>query len=441
MLDEDFDLADEEFVEELGINQAEKMEPLAILVGVHGQGEQNRALAQEHLDELEALTLTFGTPVGSKFSCRVRNFDPANFLPKGKLEELRVQAKESGANLLIFDDEISPAQQRNLEKFFKIAVMDRTELILEIFAARAQTREAKLQIELAQTCYEFPRLKRLWSHFSRQRQSGGGFLKGEGEKQLEIDKRLLKKKVQKLHRELKEVKKIRVQQRAKRERQAIATFAIVGYTNAGKSTLLNALTNAQVFTEDKLFATLDPTTRKFTLPSNQEVLLTDTVGFIRKLPHTLVAAFRSTLEAALHDDVLLHLVDLSHPMAVEHAEVTRALLKELNANESSIITVLNKSDLCEDRGKINQLRVLYPKTVVISAKEQEGLEELAQMMVQELALGRQEIKVRIPQTDYQLVSQIHQEGKVLYEEYEDNDVVIRAEIPNTLTHLFKEFLI
>jgi GTP-binding protein HflX len=427
----------DDFTDELGIDANEEKEPLAVLVGIY-KHPKDESICKEHLDELESLTNTFGTPTAIKLPFQVRKIEASTFLPQGKLDEIAAQLENTRANLVIFDEEISPAQQRNLEKIFKIAVMDRTELILEIFAQRAQTKEARLQIELARTKYQFPRLKRLWSHFSRQR-ARGGYLKGEGEKQIEIDRRLLKRKLERLNLELKEIKKYRETQKAARRRSGIPTFAIIGYTNAGKSTLLNRLTQANVLVEDKLFATLDPTTRKFVLPNNQEILLTDTVGFIRKLPHTLVAAFRSTLEAALHDDVLLHVVDVSHPLAEEHAQTTVKLLKELNAEHPNMITVLNKADQCQDRKMIERLRILYPKTVVISALQNTGLQDLLQLITQELSSQRQEIKLKIPQREYALVSAIKREGKILYEEYEDNEIILRAEIPLNLIHRFDPY--
>lgn len=433
----DLEEESEDFSDQMGIDVPEGASA-ATLIGVYGVHE-NREQCEEYLEELASLAETFGVPVLSKTAYSLKKIEASTFLSSGKLEETAAEMARVGSNLVIFDAEITPAQQRNLEKQLKVAVMDRTELILEIFAQRAQTKEARLQIELARTKYQFPRLKRLWSHFSRQRASGG-YLKGEGEKQIELDRRLLKKKLERLNAELREVTKYRETQSSSRRRSGIPTFAIIGYTNAGKSTLLNALTDAKVFVEDKLFATLDPTTRKFTFPNNQEILLTDTVGFIRKIPHTLVAAFRSTLEAALHDDVLLHLIDASHPLAEEHASVTRNLLKELNVEGASIITVLNKADVCEDSSRLERLKMLYPKTVVISATERQGFESLVGMMMQELSSLRKTVKLKIPQSEYALVADIRRSGHILYEEYEENDVLIRAEIPLNALHRFDNYL-
>lgn len=428
-----------EFSEEVGLTPVEGEEQKALLVGVF-QGNVERSACDEHLAELAALSDTFGIDVAQKFPCPLRKIDSATFLGKGKVEELSELVKKLRATVLIFDEDISPAQQRNLEKIIQVPVMDRTELILEIFAQRAQTKEARLQVELARVKYQFPRLKRLWSHFSRQRASGG-YLKGEGEKQIELDRRLLDQKIEKLTKELNEVKKYRQTQKAARVKSGVPTFAIIGYTNAGKSTLLNALTEAGVFVEDKLFATLDPTTRKFTLPNNQEILLTDTVGFIRKLPHSLIAAFKSTLEAALQDDVLLHIIDASSPIAEEHAKTSHAILNELAVEKRPIITVLNKIDACQDPDLIERLRVSYPKTVLISAITKEGFPELMQMMIEEIAARRQTIKLKIPQKEYALVTILRREGHIHYEEYEENDIILLVDIPLPLLHRIEPYRI
>lgn len=408
-----------------------------LLVGVY-QGTDQKQLCEEHLDELQQLIETLEMTALQKVACANRKFDASTYIGKGKIEELIEIAKNQEAEVIVFDDEISPSQQRNLEKLFGIPVVDRTEIILEVFSRRAKTKEAKLQIELARVRYLLPRLKRLWTHLSRQR-GGSSQSKGEGEKQIEIDRRLLKNRIERLTSELKNVRANRQTQRLARERTEIPTFAIIGYTNAGKSTLLKALTLADVLVEDKLFATLDTTTRKFVLPSQQEILLIDTVGFIRKIPHTLVAAFRSTLEEATEADILLHLIDASHPMALEQSETTFEVLKELNAAKKPIITVLNKVDRCADRSSLDRLRIKYPKTVQISALHQVGFEDLMETMMQELAKRRQVVSLRIPQSEYGLVSEILRAGTIFSQEYIENEIVLRADIPASLANRLKKY--
>jgi GTP-binding protein HflX len=419
----------------------------ALLVSVYkGGGTEARKICEEHLDELSLLAETYGVQVLQKIPCGIRKYSASSYITEGKLQELIEAAKQCQANLVIFDDEIAPGQQRNLEKSFGIPVIDRTEVILGVFAQRAQTKEARLQIELAQIKYQAPRLKRLWTHLSRQHGtggssgSGGGYLKGEGEKQIEIDRRILKRKIDLLQKEIKEVKAHRETQRSSRQRSEIPTFALIGYTNVGKSTLLNAMTEAGAFVEDKLFATLDTTTRKFTLPNNQEILLIDTVGFIRKLPHLLVAAFKSTLEEAIQADILLHLVDVSHPMALEQAETTFEVLKELKAEEKLVITLLNKVDACKDMAIIDQLCIKYPRTVRISALQHTGFEELQELMIQELSNQRGVVTLRIPQADYAVVSEVIRSGKVLKQDYEDNDVLLCVELPLALVQRLNYYI-
>lgn len=415
----------------------------ALLISVY-KGSNNRDICEEHLDELALLTETYGVDIAAKIPCIVRKYDASTFVTEGKLDELLLAAQEQKVDLVIFDDEIAPSQQRNLETFFKLPVMDRTGVILEVFAQRAHTKEARLQIELAKVKYQAPRLKRLWSHLSRQAgtggKGGGAYLKGEGEKQIEIDRRILKKQIDVLQKEIREVRANRETQRGLRARSEIPVFAIIGYTNAGKSTLLNALTDAKVFVEDKLFATLDTTTRKYTLPNNQEILLIDTVGFIRKLPHLLVAAFKSTLEEALQADILLHLVDVSHPMAEEQAATTYEVLQELNAENKPIITVLNKIDACEDRNMVNRMRLLYPKSVQISALNKTGFEDLQEQMIQELNRRRTIVDLRIPQSEYHRVSEVMRLGNILNQAYEENDVIMRVDIPQSLAGKLKKYV-
>lgn len=431
--------SDEDILEQLHEDLRGKS---ALLVAAY-QGSSMRQICEEHLSELELLVETYGVKTAGKIACQMRKYDASTFLGKGKIEELANQAAEINANLIIFDDEISPAQQRNLEKLFQLPVMDRTEVILGVFAQRAQTKEARLQIALAQVKYEAPRLKRLWTHLSRQHGSGGAgggaYLKGEGEKQIEIDRRLLKTRIDRLQKEIREVRLHRETQRSSRIRSNIPVFAIIGYTNAGKSTLLNALTGASVFVEDKLFATLDTTTRKHTLINNQEILLIDTVGFIRKLPHLLVAAFKSTLEEAIQADVLLHLVDASHPLAEEQAATTFEVLKELGAEEKPVITILNKVDQC-DSTALMQLRLKYPKTVQISALNRTGFQDLEELIIQELANQRKIITLRIPQSDYAIVSTVIRLGNILNQEYEENDVIIHVDIPAILAAKLSKYI-
>ena len=411
----------------------------ALLIGTY-KSTSEKDTCLEQIGELENLCGTYGLETVEKIVCPIKSYDAATFIGKGKVEEILNLAVEKQIDLLIFDDEISPQQQRNLEKIFERVTIDRTELILGVFAQRAHTREARIQIELATLRYQMPRLRRMWTHLSRQRtggssgSGGGGYLKGEGETQIEIDRRLVRKRLERLEQDLKEVKKARETQRRARKRTGIPTFAIIGYTNAGKSTLLNALTDADVLVEDKLFATLDTTTRKFTLPNRQEILLIDTVGFIRKIPHLLVAAFKSTLEESIQADILLHLIDVSTFSADAQGQATLAVLKELEAEKLPMITVFNKVDACPNRLIIDRLRFKYPKTVEISALKKEGFDHLTEAMIKELSLLRKHVHLRVPQSQYALVSELMKEGKVISCEYEGNDILLEAEIPRILEH-------
>jgi GTP-binding protein HflX len=404
-------------------------EKRALLVGTYTQAMKSQT--EEQLDELSSLGDTYGLETAMKLAVPLREIDASTFIGKGKVEEIALLCQEQSIDLVIFDNEISPQQQRNLEKALKKTVIDRAELILGVFAQRAQTREAKIQVEIAASRYQLPRLTRLWTHLSRQRASAG-FMSGEGEKQIELDRRMLKKKIDQLEKELEEVKKHRETQRRARKRNGIPTFAIIGYTNVGKSTLLRALTEADVLVEDKLFATLDTTTRKFALPNRQEILLVDTVGFIRKLPHLLIAAFKSTLEEAAQADILLHLIDVSSPNASIQAQSTLDVLKELGGDKFPMITVLNKVDQCEGRLMIEKMRVTYPKTVEISALTGQGFDQLLDLMAKEISLLRKTVFLRVPQSQYAILSEVMKEGKVLSLNYEENDILLEVEIPRTL---------
>jgi len=410
----------------------------ALLVGLYRAGER-RESCEEHIHELERLCDTYGISVVGQAACPLRKVDVGTLLGRGKIEELIEEADRLKADTIIFDDALSPSQQRNLERLFKRNVLERTEIILGVFSMHAHSREAKLQVELAQIDYQFPRLKRLWTHLARQR-GGSQFLKGEGETQMELDRRMLRHRRTQLIRELESVSAHRERLRGRRSRTGLPTFAIVGYTNAGKSTLLNALTEAGVLAEDRLFATLDTTTRKYQLPNNQEVLLIDTVGFIRKIPHTLVDAFHSTLEEAIYADILLHLIDASHPNALEQAQTAKEVLAELGAADKPTLTLLNKIDQIEDRGQVQRLRLGHEKSVLLSAQTGEGFDHLLERMEGELDALRRTMKLRIPQSEYGAVSQLLRRGKVYYQEYEGNEIVVRADVPLELVEKFSVYL-
>ncbi|MBS0636399.1 MAG: GTPase HflX [Verrucomicrobia bacterium] len=419
----------------------------AVVVGITKSAAE-KEVVQEHLQELKLLADTQGIPVVGEQLLAVRGIRAATFLTEGKLAELENYIKLHNINLVIFDDEISPAQQRNLERQFNMPVIDRTEVILGVFAMRAKSKEAKLQIELAEVRYLIPRLKRMWTHLSRQSgggggAAGGGYQKGEGEKQLEIDKRILRRRMERLQREILEIKEYRQTQRSLRERTKIPVIAIVGYTNAGKSTLMNALTEADVYIEDKLFATLDTTTRKYVLPNNQEVLFIDTVGFIRKLPHLLVAAFRSTLEEAVHADLILHVLDATHPMVFEQAETTLKVLEELESHDTPMIVVLNKIDRVEtpsQKALFLKLKLKYSGSQCISALSKEGLDSLQAEIIKRLSDRRTMLQLRIPQKDYHILASAIATGKIYKQEYEENDVLVDLEVPTSTSFRFMKYV-
>ncbi len=411
----------------------------ALLIGFYAHGS-DKPVCNEHLEELKLLVNTFGTQDTTLLSSFLKTITAATYMGSGKLQELVDFVKTNAIDLVVIDEEISPAQQRNLEKAFECPVMERSEIILSVFAQRAQTKEAKLQIKLAQAKYQLPRLKRMWTHLSRQR-GGSSYTKGEGEKQIEIDKRLLKTQLAKLENELKVVRKQRMTQRSQRLKASIPTFAIIGYTNAGKSTLLNALTSAGVLVEDKLFATLDTSTKKFTLPNKRKVLLIDTVGFIRKLPHNLIAAFKSTLEESLYTDILLHIVDASNSMALEHIEASMGVLKALKADKKPMITVLNKVDKCTNRALLHRLRMALPHSVQVSALEKEGFDDLFKIMESFLEQTTRVLKLKIPQEQFKYFSEILKEGHVLEHEYQDNDILVTASCPVALCDRLAKFVV
>lgn len=419
--------------------EAQAFSAKAILIGTYE--EKQKTQASLHLDELERLVDTFGLLSVQKLLCPLRKISAKTLLGKGKVEEIRDLVVAEEVTLVIFDDEISPQQQRNLEKILGAMVVDRTELILAVFAQRAHTKEAKMQIALAQYQYQLPRLKRLWTHLGRQRVGGskGGFLKGEGERQIEIDRRLLRRKITVLRKSLEELKKNRSIKRRRREKEHLVTFAIVGYTNAGKSTLLNALTNAGVFVEDKLFATLDTKSTVYHLPNNQKILLIDTVGFVRKLPHRIIEAFKSTLEEAAHADILLHLIDASSKTVLEEIEAASEVLKELHADKKPMIQVLNKTELPLSK-EASALQFRYPKLVKISALEQKNFSQLIDAMMEKIQNLRRRLVFRFDQKDYQYAAKLMQEGEVLSKSYEGNDLIIEVQVPERIQKQFSQFI-
>jgi len=395
--------------------------------------------SDDALRELRELARTAGAEVVECHSPSVRRPSAATLLGRGALEALRAAVSDTQADLAIFDCDLSPAQQRNVEEALSAKVIDRTQIILDIFAGRARTREGKLQVELAQLNYLLPRLTGRGVLLSRL---GGGIgTRGPGETKLEVDRRRIRRRIHQLGRELSAVRRHRDVQRKRREGVPLPGLALVGYTNSGKSTLLNRLTGSDVLTEDLLFATLDPTSRRLTLPNNQCVVISDTVGFIRNLPHHLVAAFRATLEEVVEADLLLHVIDVSHPHSGEQERVVREVLGELGAAQTPSIVVCNKVDLLADRSDLPRVLSAYERAVATSALHGEGLDELLRMVMEVVAAGRRVVRLRIPQARAGVLSRIHEHGRLISEEYEGNDVLVVAEVGEHLAARLAEFVV
>ncbi len=413
--------------------------PRAYLVGLQ-TSEQSREEAEALLEELAELCTNLGLALPARQLVRIREPNPRFLLGSGKTAEIIAEAKANNCELVIFDDELHPAQQRNWEAESGLIVIDRQEVILDIFAARARTREARLQVELAQAEYFLPRLRRAWSHLSRQR-GGGVNQRGEGETQLEIDQRLVRERIQKMHAELEIVRKQRHVQRRQRQRVPLPTAAIVGYTNAGKSSLLNALTGAHVLAQDKLFATLDPTTRRLKMESGRILLLTDTVGFVRRLPHRLVEAFKATLEEALVADFLIHVVDASSPEAAAHHATTMAVLAELSADKARILTVFNKIDRVEDPLVLTELKGQFHGAIFVSAHTRAGLDTLLVKLEEMIAEETTPQTLLIPHSRYDLISKLHEAGAVRREQPRGEGVYIEGLLPKRLLDAVREYAI
>ena len=394
----------------------------AILVGVLARGRQFHG---PPLEELEGLAGTAGTRVVGHLTQRRERPDTATYLGKGKVEELKCMVESADADVIVFDNDLSPAQTRNLEKATGVKVLDRSELILDIFASRAQTHQARLAVELAQLEYSMPRLKRMWTHLSRQKKGVG--LRGPGEKQLEVDRRLVERRISDLKRELAAIH--RRKQREVAARGETRTVSLVGYTNAGKSTLLNALTGADVFTQDALFATLDTRTRRWQLPGWGPVLLSDTVGFIRDLPHHLIASFKATLEEARQADLLLHVADASNPAVYDQIQAAYKVLEEIGIEAKDMLLVVNKVDALSNRARVDGLLNRYPNAVAVSARRGQGLEKLAAAVSTGLSRSFLDVDVEMGVENGRLLAYLAAHGEILSKQYHDTRVVVHCRLP------------
>jgi len=400
--------------------------------------------AESLLEELGELVKTLGIEVVDSVLARCRDMHKKLLCGTGKADEIVSLARAHDCDVIVIDNGLAPSQQREWEKLADLCVIDREEVILDIFAKRAQTKEARLQVELARMQYALPRLARMWGHLDREGGSGGGqgggAARGMGEKQIEVDRRLANLSIDRCKRELEQVRKQRRTQRKEREKLETPHAAIVGYTNAGKSTLLNALSGADVMAKDMLFATLDTTTRRIDLPDGQPLLLTDTVGFVRNLPHRLVEAFKATLEEAVLADFLIHVLDATSPEIERFHRTTLEVLDELGAEGKPAITVLNKIDRVEDPEQIASLARMFPDAMRISAFTRAGLDQLLDACSAALADRVRCLDYRIPQQRADLVGLLHRDAKVLSTDYEGNDILVRAVVPPMLAGRLEAFI-
>ncbi|HMN30154.1 MAG TPA: GTPase HflX [Caldilineaceae bacterium] len=424
----------------------------ALLVGVQLGGDPGLLTLEDSLTELALLAKTAGLEVVGTMTQKLDTPNPATLIGTGKLEELKVGVLEMNINAVLFDDELSPRQQRELEKALgeNVKVVDRTALILDIFASHARTREGAVQVELAQYEYRLPRLTRAWTHLARQAggraggASGGVGVRGPGETQLEVDRREIGRRISFLKDQLEDIRQQRSMHRRQRRKSASVQIALVGYTNAGKSTLLNALSDANVVAENKLFATLDPTTRRIDLGNGHVALLTDTVGFIQKLPTQLVAAFRATLEEVTEADILLHVVDLSHPNMEEQVAAVEEVLEELGAGDKTVITALNKLDALDrndptDRDYVERALAEYPNAVAISALTGDSLDLLRAKIDQVLRQQMAPIDVLIPYNHGELVALAHEHGFIEREEHGENGTHLVGRLPTELAGRYVDY--
>ena len=412
----------------------------AIIVGMEYGGGASIIgwSAEDSLEELKQLADTAGAEVVARFLQKRPKPDPAFFIGRGKVQELALYVQQENVDLCIFDDELSPAQQRNIEQAMGVRVLDRTALILDIFAQRAHTNEGKLQVELAQLQYTLPRI--MGKGLSLSRLGGGIGTRGPGETKLEVDRRRIRDRIAYIKGCISKVKNVRTLQRSGRAKASVPTVSLVGYTNAGKSTLLNTLTNSDIYAQDQLFATLDPTTRQLELPNKQQAILTDTVGFIQRLPHQLVAAFQSTLEEVVEADVLLHVIDVSHELYKEQANAVYHVLEELGAKDKTIITVYNKIDKLPEGSALAERLAKEENSICISAKARLNLDGLLALIAENLKLKSVEESFLVPYSDSAAVSRLHEAGTVLEQEYLAEGTLLKVRMEAEQVQEFEKYL-
>jgi GTP-binding protein HflX len=412
-------------------------------------GKDHLLSIEDSLAELALLADTAGVDVVGELTQKLSRPHVETYIGPGKVEELKALAEETLAEVVIFDDELSPRHQRELEKaLINIRVLDRTALILDIFAQHAHTSDGMLQVELAQYEYNLPRLTRAWLHLERQAGGGGGRagstggvgLRGPGETQLEVDKRAIRRRIAHIKKELEKVEAHRLRYRAQRKRSRIPTVALVGYTNAGKSTLLNRISKSDVYVADQLFATLDPTTRRVQLPGTDVALVTDTVGFIQKLPTSLIAAFHATLEEIAEADLLLHVVDISHPNALSQYQSVQKTLEEIGASHIPMVTALNKADQLQHPETAREILKEFPKSIATSAIKGTGIPDLLHLLREELYESYTTIHVRLPYQEGALISLFHELGQVEVTDHERGGVIMHGRIPGRLVAQFAPFI-
>lgn len=422
-----------------GTASLQVMSERAILIGMEWGRNDSLWTVDDSLEELKQLADTAGATVIKKFIQKRPKPDPAFFIGRGKVQELALYAQQENIDLCIFDDELSPAQQRNIESVMGIRILDRTALILDIFAQRARTNEGKLQVELAQLQYTLPRI--MGKGLMLSRLGGGIGTRGPGETKLEVDRRRIRDRIAFIKDQIEKVKAVRSLHRSKRKKNNVFEVSLVGYTNAGKSTLLNTLTNSDIYAKDQLFATLDPTTRQLTLPNKQEIIITDTVGFIQRLPHQLIAAFRSTLEVVTEADLLVHVIDVSHELYKEQAAAVHEVLKEIGAETKPVITVYNKIDKLPPDSKLADRLALEEDTVCISAAKKLNLESLQQMIESHLKSKAVEVTLCIPYAETAKAAQLHETANVLEQEYTENGAVMKVILPVEDLDAYNEYIL